>query len=379
VRTIAFATTSRADYSTSRPVLRELSGRVGIETRILASGTHLRPEWGSTVDEIEADALAAVERLQVPVGTTAEKAAASVGGTATVFGQSFARSRPDVLVIVGDRLELLGVAAAALPFQIPIAHISGGDATGGAIDDLVRHALSKLAHLHFVAMEEHADRLRRMGEAPERITVSGDPALDEARGPWPSLGELAADLGVELERPLALVGFHPTTIGSVSPAEEVAALLGALESFPGTIVITFPGADVGADQITAAYDAFAAGHARVVLRPSLGQGRYYGLLSQADILVGNTSSGIWEAPSFELPVVNVGDRQHGRVRARNVIDVPARRDAIAAGIEEALDPAFRASLAGLANPYGDGKAAERIVSVLASVRLDDSLLAKWRT
>jgi UDP-hydrolysing UDP-N-acetyl-D-glucosamine 2-epimerase len=372
-------TTSRADYSTSRPVLRALVLRDDVEARVLVSGTHLRSEWGSTVEETEADGFAPVERLPAPVGTSPAEAAAAVGGTATVFGESFARWRPDVLVVVGDRLEVLGATAAALPFQIPVAHISGGDATGGAIDDLVRHAITKLAHLHFVAMEEHAERLRRMGEAPERIVVSGDPALDEVHGPWPSLEELVADLDVELMRPLALVGFHPTTIGAASPADEVAELLGALEDFAGTMVITFPGADVGAEQITAAYDAFVARHPRAVVRPSLGQLRYYGLMSHADVLIGNTSSGIWEAPSFGLPAVNVGDRQHGRVRARNVLDVPAERDAIVSGIEQALDRTFRTSLSGLVNPYGDGHAADRIVRMLVEATLDDALLAKWRT
>lgn len=375
VRTIAVATTSRSDYSTCRSLLRALAGHDRLAPRVLAAGTHLADAWGGTIAEIEADALAPIERLEGFSGATAEDSAASIAVAARAFAASFARRRPDLVVVVGDRIELLGVAGAALPFLIPIAHVSGGDTTGGAIDDLVRHAVSKLAHLHFVAMPQHAELLESMGEPSWRITVTGDPALDDIRGPWPPLDEL--ELGVEPARPLGVVGFHPATLSDASPAAEAQELLAAVERFPGALVFTSPSADPGAREISELLEAFVAAHPRSVYWPSLGQDRYYALLAHADVLIGNSSSGVWEAPSFELPAVNIGERQRGRIRAANVIDAPADRAEIEAAIARALDPSFRDGLRGIVNPYGDGRASERIATVLDEVELDRRLIAKW--
>jgi UDP-hydrolysing UDP-N-acetyl-D-glucosamine 2-epimerase len=377
VRTVAVATTSRAEYGSCRPLLRALARDEELAPRILVGGTHLLADWGMTVNEIDADGLAPVERVGAFAGATPQEAAESIAAAARGFAASFAHAKPDVLVVVGDRVELLGIVGAALPYLIPVAHISGGDSTGGAVDDLVRHAVSKLAHLHLVAMEEHAERLQQMGEASWRITVTGDPAIDDVRGPWPDRAALAASLERSLEPPVGVVGFHPATLSQTSPAAETRELLAALDDFPGTLVVTHPGADPGANEVAQLLQRFVATHPRAVFRTSLGQDRYYGLLAQADVLIGNSSSGIWEAPSFELPVVNVGSRQNGRIRARNVIDVPARRDAISQAVAHALEPTFRESLRGLENPYGDGHASDRIVAVLRSVELDHRLIAKW--
>lgn len=376
MRTIAVATTSRAEYSTCRAVVRALSSLPTVEPVILAGGTHLLDAWGCTIEEIESEGIAPVERIGAFGGSDELAAARAIGAAAASFGEAFAARRPDVLLVVGDRVELLGVAGAALPFRIPVAHVSGGDVTGGAIDDVVRHAVSKLAHLHFVAMEEHAVRLESIGEARWRITVTGDPALDHVRGRWPDRAELAAALGVDLQPPIAVVGVHPTTLSAGPPDADAAAVLEALADFPGTIVLTHPGADPGAAAVVTRLEALNAGHPRAVLRTSLGQDRYYALLAHADILVGNSSSGIWEAPSFELPVVNVGERQAGRVRARNVVDAPADAGAVAAAVTRALDPEFRAGLRGLVNPYGDGRASERIADVLERAELGLGLVAK---
>jgi UDP-hydrolysing UDP-N-acetyl-D-glucosamine 2-epimerase len=347
-----------------------------VEPRILATGTHLVAEWGGTLAELEADGIAPIETVECFAGTTAEASATSIGMAAEGFGASFARNRPDLLLVVGDRIELLGIVGAALPFLIPVAHVSGGDITGGAIDDLVRDAVTKLSHLHFVAMPEHAARLRAIGEEPWRVTVTGEPALDEIRGPWLDLDELGEALGVRLERPVAAVGFHPATLSTDDPAEEAQAMLSALARFPGTVIFTYPGAEPRADEIINLIQAFVSEHPRSVLRASVGQRRYYSLLAHADVLIGNTSSGIWEAPSFELPFVNIGARQQGRVRADNVIDAPAEAQAIGIALTEALTPSFRRTLRGLVNPYGDGHASERIVAVLRDIELDHRLIAK---
>jgi UDP-hydrolysing UDP-N-acetyl-D-glucosamine 2-epimerase len=373
---VAVVTSSRADYATCRSIVRALATAESVEPRYLVTGTHLVPEWGHTVDEIEADGDAAFEQLEGYAGATPEGGARSVGLAAASFAGSFGAAPPDVLVIVGDRLELLGVAAAALPFHVPVAHVSGGEETGGAIDNVVRKALTKLAHLHFVAMPDYADQVAALGEERWRITVTGDPGLDDVVGPWPPVEDLADELGHAIRRPLVAVGFHPATLSRTSPEEESDALLAALDDIEGTLVFTYPGADAGAEAVIERIEAFAVRHPNAVVRRSLGRARYHTLLAHADLLIGNSSSGIWEAPSFELPVVNVGERQAGRVRAANVIDASAERDAIAAAIARALDPAFRRGLGGLANPYGDGHAGARIAAVLQDVELGPALLAK---
>ena len=304
--------------------------------------------------------------------------AKSIGVGVLGFAPALAELAPDCVLIVGDRVELLAVAAAALPLRIPLAHVSGGEVTEGAIDEQVRHALSKLAHLHFVSSEEHAARLRQMGEEPWRITVTGDPALDLV-ATTERLGreELSRRLGLALERPLLLVTHHPTTLSPLSAGEEVGRLLEALAEVDATLVFTAPNADAGSRDIRAAVERFVASRPqRRTLVVSLGQPAYYSLLAVADAMVGNSSSGIWEAPSFDLPVVDVGDRQRGRLRAANVIDVACETAAIGDGIRRALDPSFRASLAGLVNPYGDGRATERITAALRAAESGTTLLRK---
>jgi UDP-hydrolysing UDP-N-acetyl-D-glucosamine 2-epimerase len=234
-----------------------------------------------------------------------------------------------------------------------------------------------MSHLHFVAMQEHADRLLRMGEESWRICVTGDPALDVLNEMRPvSREELAKSLGIELKPPLLVITFHPTTLGTATAAQEVSALLSALQPVGGTLIFTMPNADSEWKTIMTQLTDFAAHHPSAQLYPSLGQLRYYSLLKHADVMVGNSSSGIWESPSFKIPAVNIGDRQRGRFRARNIIDVPCDSEKIHAGIARALSPQFRSSLAGLVNPFGDGGAARRIVDVLKRDFDPRSLLAK---
>jgi UDP-hydrolysing UDP-N-acetyl-D-glucosamine 2-epimerase len=226
-------------------------------------------------------------------------------------------------------------------------------------------------------MQEHADRILQMGEEPWRVHVTGDPALDSLREmQLLTRTELERDLGMPLTPPVLVATYHPTTLGAMSAAEEIDVFLAGLVRVPATVVMTYPNADAGHRVILDRVKAFAGSRERVCLVPSLGQRRYYSLLALADAIVGNSSSGIWEAPSFRLPAVNVGDRQRGRKRAANVLDAPVDSEAIAVAIRQALTPAFRASLAGVVNPYGDGHAAERIVSVLKKAPLGTALLQK---
>jgi UDP-hydrolysing UDP-N-acetyl-D-glucosamine 2-epimerase len=376
VRTVAVVTTSRADWSSCRPVARTLAADDEIRLLLFAGGSHLERDFGNTAELVEADGFTVDERVPCYAGTSTEEVARSVGLAASGFAAAYERAHPDLLLVVGDRLELLGVVAAAVPFLLPVAHVSGGDTTEGAIDDVVRHAVSKLSHLHFVAMPEHARRLEQLGEEPWRITVSGDPALDDVARTSMTRDDVARQLEVALEPPVVVVGVHPTTLNGGAATATADAVLSALEDLDATVVLTYPGADAGAAGVVERLESFAAGHPNASLHRSLGQDAYYALLANADVLVGNTSSGIWEAPSFGLPVVNVGPRQDARVRAANVVDAPAERDAVAAAIVRSLDPQFRRGLDGLVNPYGDGHAAERIVGVLRDVELGPRLLRK---
>jgi len=280
--------------------------------------------------------------------------------------------------VLGDRFEMLAAAVAALPFALPVAHIHGGEVSEGAMDNQIRHAITKLAHLHFASAEVHARRIADMGEEAWRIHVVGAPGLDRiASTPPLSKDALARELDLPLDGPWLLVTFHPVTLEYRETASHVEELLAALEKTDGTLVVTYPNADTSGRLIIERLEEFAARHPRRCrLARSLGERLYLSLLRHADLMIGNSSSGLIEAPSFGLPVVNIGARQRGRLRGGNVIDVEPAREDILRGIEVAQTPAFRARARAAANPYGDGRAAPRIVEVLRTVPLDRRLVQK---
>ena len=371
------ATTCRADYPGCAAVCRCMNASGSLTAELLVAGAHLSPEFGLTINEIERDGLPIADRLECLLSSsTSEGLTKSLGVSLIGLATTMARTRPDLVLVFGDRLEVLAPAIAALAAGIPIAHIGGGDVSEGSLDNQIRFVLSRLSHLHFVAMQEHADRLIAAGEEPWRISVTGDPALDEVASlPRKSRQELASLVDTELINPVAAVTMHPNTIER-DGTREVEAVFQALDDWPGTVVITYPGADAGWRDLAEAANSFARGHSRAVAVPSLGRLNYYSLLEHASVMVGNTSSGIWESPTFRLPVVNVGERQKGRLRAANVIDVAAEASAIRRALQAALAPSFKASLRDLANPYGDGRAAARIVAQLEALPLTPRLFMK---
>lgn len=381
MKRIAPITFTRAEYSSFVPVLKALRADPGFETQLLVSGTHLSPQFGNTVEQIEADGFPIADRIPMEIHSdTPEAVSRAVGLVMGGFAQSFAWLKPDLLLLVGDRLELIAPVTAALAARIPVAHISGGDLTEGAIDNQVRYAVTQMSHLHFVAMQEHADRLLHLGEEPWRVHVVGEPALDLLKDMrLLSRPELAESLGVELKPPVLVVTYHPTTLGTTSAGEEVESLIQALEQIQGTLIVTMPNADVEWQTVLARLREFVSRRSSARLYPSLGALRYYSLLSHADLMVGNSSSGIWESPSFKIPVVNIGDRQRGRRRSHNVIDVPCAKEAILGGIQRAVSRGFKESLANLANPYGDGHAAGRIVAALSKTDFGTKLSMKRLT
>jgi UDP-hydrolysing UDP-N-acetyl-D-glucosamine 2-epimerase len=379
VRRVGVVTVSRSDYGHLRPVLDAIRRAGDLELVLFVAGMHLAAEFGLTVREIEADGYPIAERIAMLEGRDSPEAVAGATGRGVAgFGAAFARQRPDLLVVLGDRFEMLAAAVAALPFVLPVAHIHGGEVTEGAMDNQIRHAITKLAHLHFASAEPHARCIAAMGEEPWRIHTVGAPGLDRIVGLDALPREtLARELDLSAQPPWLLVTFHPVTLEYRDTGAHIEELLAALEKTDGALVMTYPNADTSARQIVERLEEFSARHPRRCrLVRSLGERLYLSLLRQADLMVGNSSSGLIEAPSFGLPVVNVGARQRGRLRGANVIDVEPLRDDILRGIEAGLTPAFRARARAAPNPYGDGHAAPRIVDALRTAPLDARLVQK---
>jgi len=341
----------------------------------------MQPEFGLTIQEIEADGLPITERVEIlvssdtPVGTAKSMGLGLIG-----FAEAFQRLQPDIVVCPGDRYEIFCAAAAALIFRIPVAHIGGGDLTEGAFDDALRHAISKMSHLHFVALEEHRQRLLQMGEDPEHVFRVGELGLDTIKQMTPLPREvLEKQLGITLRRRNLLVTFHPATLDE-EPAElQFQTLLDVLAELPDTgIIFTKVNADPAGRAINRLIDGFVADHAtNAAAFHSLGSLQYLSLMRQVDAVVGNSSSGIVEAPSLGIGTIDIGNRQQGRQRAASVISCPARPDRLRRAFAILYSPAFQARLKEVVNPYGDGQAAPRIANHLREVSLDGILKKKF--
>ncbi len=378
MRTIGVVTVARSDYGIYRPVLQALAARDDVNLQLYVGGMHLAERFGSTVGEIEQDGFPIAERVDFLADEDTPLAVAeSIGRGVIGFAGAFTRSRPDLLVVLGDRFEMFAAAVAALPLGIPLAHIHGGELTEGAIDDAMRHAITKLSHLHFVSTEAYAARVRQLGEEDWRVTVSGAPALDAFVGFEPlDASALEKQFGISFAQRTLLVTFHPETLEPEQTETHARAVIEAVGESGLDAVFTYPNADSGNGRLVELFEAAAASSARLSIVRNFGGAAYFSVLSLVAAMVGNSSSGLLEAPSFRLPVVNVGSRQRGRVRAENVIDVEAQQPEISAAIALATSPEFRGSLDGLVNPYGDGHAAARIVEVLTTIPIDDRLRRK---
>ena len=373
MRRIGVVTVARSDYGIYRSVLRALESAPDVELSLYVTGMHLSPEFGETVRDIERDGYRIAERIEMLLSSdTPGGLGQSIGLGVLGFSQAFARERPDILVVLGDRFEMMAAALAALPFTLPVAHIHGGEVTEGALDECFRHAITKLSHLHFASTGEHADRIRQLGEESWRVHVSGAPSLDGLRDmPLLTRAELEAQFGLRLPESPLLVTFHPVTTEFEQTPSQIRDLLSALVGWSHPIVFTLPNADTAGRRIMAAIEAFVDGHPDAQLVRHFGTLGYFSMMRHAAAMIGNSSSGLLEAPSFGLPVVNVGTRQQGRTRGANVIDVGYASEEIRRGIARALDPAFRSSLAQAPNPYhGDVPAADIIARELRQVALD---------
>ncbi|WP_423607182.1 UDP-N-acetylglucosamine 2-epimerase [Sphingomonas sp. MS122] len=367
-RRICVVTGTRAEYGLMRGLIAGIRDDDAFELQLAVTGMHLSPEFGLTWREIEADGFPIDERVEIllssdtPVGVSKAMGLGLIG-----FADAFARLKPDLVVVLGDRFEILAAASAALVAGIPIAHIHGGETTEGAFDEAIRHSVTKMSHLHFTAAAPYRDRVIQLGEAPERVFLVGGLGIDAIKGlKLLDRAELEGQLDLEFGARNLMVTFHPPTLEPGEAAAQMQALLDALDSLgPEThLLFTMPNADTGGRELAAMVDRFVAArpHARVFT--SLGQLRYLSCMRLMDGVVGNSSSGLIETPSFGIGTVNIGDRQAGRLKAASVIDCAPQQDAIEAALERLFSDDFRKGLAGVENPYGTGGATMAILDVL---------------
>lgn len=368
MRSICVVTATRAEYGLLRPVVQKLAASADLQLRLVVTGAHLCPRLGQTVTEIEKDGFAIDARLPIFTDDAAEPVAQTIARTLTVFDKYFAQNTPDCLLVLGDRFEIFAVATAAAARHIPIAHISGGDVTLGAADEYYRHCISKMAAVHFASCADSAARLVRLGEAPDRVFCVGGLGDENIRTlPKLSREALCASTGFALMQPFALVTYHPETSADAgSPAAQSQALCRAMESVPGIFwLMTGSNADAGGQVCSDTLRAFAAAHPdRAGFVQNLGLQRYLSAMQYASLVAGNSSSGVVEAPTFQVPTVNIGKRQAGRIICANVLGCAPDADAIAETMRRALSPEFAAIAATAKSPYNGGDTSAKICAVL---------------
>jgi GDP/UDP-N,N'-diacetylbacillosamine 2-epimerase (hydrolysing) len=371
-RKVCVVTGSRADYGLLKWVMEDIRSSASLELQLVATGMHLSPEFGLTYREIEADCFSIDRKVEMLLSSdTCKGVAKSMGVGLIGFADVLHDLAPDLLVVLGDRFEILSATCAALVTRIPIVHVHGGEKTEGAVDDAIRHAITKMSHLHFVASEEYRARVIQLGEAPDRVICVGGLGVDAIHR-IKLLDRTVLETALDFrfgERNL-LVTLHPETLSAQEPEAQMAALIGALEYFPDIhVIFTFPNADMGGRAIARQIEDYVTRHPGCKAYQSLGQVNFLSCLQFVDGVVGNSSSGLLEVPSFGKVTVNIGDRQRGRLRATSVLDCAADTTAIASAIAQIYSPDFQTSLQTVQNPYGDGGAAQRIVAALETIEL----------
>ncbi len=370
MKKICVVTGTRADYGLLRWVMHEIAVAPGLQLQVTVTGAPLSPEFGLTWRNIVEDGFSIDAKVEMLLGSdTSVGITKSLGLAVAGFADALAALRPDLLLVLGDRYEILGAVAAATMARIPVAHLHGGEVTEGAFDDAIRHAITKMSHLHFVAAEDYRRRVLQLGEAPEHVHNVGGLGIDNIlRLKLLDRTELEESLNFKLGPRNLLVTFHPVTLEPGTSAAQMAELLAALDSLSDTrLLFTMPNADTENRQLIEMLQAFVARRPDTAkLWTSLGQLLYLSCLQQVDGVVGNSSSGIIEAPSFRIGTINIGERQRGRLRAASVIDCAPTKRAIAGALRQLFSGEFRARLPRVSNPYGEGGAAARVAAILSA-------------
>jgi GDP/UDP-N,N'-diacetylbacillosamine 2-epimerase (hydrolysing) len=378
MKRICVVTGTRAEYGLLRWVMKGIRRSPELELQLIVTGMHLSPEFGLTVNEIEEDGFQVDRKVEMllssdtPVGITKSMGLGMIG-----FADALEELKPDLMLVLGDRYELLSAAAAAIVARLPIAHLHGGEKTEGAFDEAIRHSITKMSHLHFVAAEEYRRRVIQLGENPERVFNVGGLGIDSIlRLKLLSREELEKALGLNFLSRNLLITFHPVTLERNTSAHQMDELFAAISALDDTgLIFTMPNADTEGRSLFKRITSFCESHPNAHAFVSLGQLRYLSCIQYVDGVIGNSSSGLTEVPSFKKGTINIGDRQRGRLRAASVIDCKPNRQEITAAFSRLFSPEFQSKLPAIKNPYGDGGASEAIVQKLVRQPLS-SLLKK---
>lgn len=373
---IAVFTGTRAEYGLLYWLIKDIQSDPELTLQLLVSGMHLSSEFGETYKQIEQDGFSIDEKIEILLSSdTAVGTAKSMGLGVLGFADALSRLKPDALVILGDRFEALAAAQTAMILRIPILHLHGGEITEGAYDDAIRHAITKLSYLHGTSTEEYRQRVIQLGEVPGRVKNIGAIGLDHlARSDFTSVNEIGNSLNFNLKQPYFLVTYHPVTLGEEPPEQSFIALLEALDEFKDhQVILTYPNADDGGRRIIPILEDYAKQHPnRVCAIPSLGQNRYLSTVKNAAVVIGNSSSGIIEVPAFNVPTVNIGVRQKGRLAAKSVLNCIATKAAISAAIKAAVTDSYKTPGETIINPYGAGNASAQAIQMLKSLEFESS-------
>lgn len=371
---VAVFTGTRAEYGLLYWLLKDIQTDPDLQLQLLVSGMHLSPEFGETYQQIEQDGFKIDEKIEILLSSdSAVGTAKSMGLGVLGFADALARLQPDVLVILGDRFEALAAAQTAMILRIPILHLHGGEITEGAYDDAIRHAITKLSYLHGTSTEEYRQRVIQLGESPERVRNVGAIGLDHLkRARFMSVAELSESLKFELNKPFFVVTYHPVTLGDEEPEASFQALLDALDMYPDhQVILTYPNADDGGRRIIPMLEAYAAANPeRVLAIPSLGQVRYLSAVKHSAAVIGNSSSGIIEVPAFDVPTVNIGARQKGRLAAKSVIHAAPVQASITEATATAVARSYTTEGETIHNPYGQGDTSAQVIEMIKSLQFE---------
>lgn len=380
MRKICVVTGTRAEYGLLYWLMKEIRADMQLELQVIVTGMHLSPEFGLTYKEIEKEFKIDKKIEMLLSSDTSVGISKSMGLGQISFAEAYAELNPDIVVVLGDRFEIFSAASAAMIARIPIAHIHGGETTEGAFDEAIRHSITKMSHLHFVATETYRHRVMQLGESPERVFNFGAPGLDNViKLELLGKAELEKEIGFELGRKNLLVTFHPVTLEESTAENQFQQLLDALDELDDTnIIFTKANADTDGRGINKMIDDYVSVRRdNTVAFASMGQLRYLSALQYVDAVVGNSSSGLTEAPTFKIGTVNIGDRQRGRIKADSVIDCLPEKEAILAALRKCYSSSFQVVLSNVVNPYGNGGASAQIVATLRAIPLQNILKKRF--
>ena len=375
-RRICVVTGTRAEYGLLRMFMEGIRDDAQLELQTVVTGMHLSPEFGSTYLTIESDGFRIDRKVEMLLSSDSSTAISkSVGLGVIGFSDVLAGLQPDLLVVLGDRFEILAAAIAALFARIPVVQLHGGEVTEGSLDESMRHAISKMSHVHCVASEDYRRRVIQLGEQPERVYCVGGLGVDIIKNTrLLDRSDLEVSLDFKLKSRNLLVTFHPATLDGESPVDQMNELLAAVEGLGDTgLIFTLPNADSGGRELSAVLNAFVARHTNARAFTSLGQLRYLSCMAHCDGVVGNSSSGLLEAPTLKKGTINIGDRQLGRLQSSSIINCRAKRDEIAVALKKLFSAAFQEGLGTVRSPYGEGGASSRVINIVKELQLDGIL------